>query len=95
VVSASVAERWIDHLLREKWDGLPSAPHAAIQLARVTGDRARDVSERARREVDKRLVTAGLRDEQIRVVREYVPMAEAERAALFGEGLPVGLRLVD
>jgi molecular chaperone DnaK (HSP70) len=95
VVSPATAERWIDHLLREKWDGLPTAPQAAVQLARVTDDRGRDVSERARREVERRLVAAGARDEQVRAVREFVPVAEAERAALFGEGLPVGLRLVD
>jgi hypothetical protein len=95
VVSPLVAERWIDHLLREKWDGLPTAIDAAVQLARVTDDRARDVSDRARREVTRRLVAVGASEEQVRAVREYVPVAEAERAAFFGEGLPVGLRLVD
>jgi molecular chaperone DnaK (HSP70) len=95
VVSPGVAERWIDHLLREKWDAVPTAPQAAVQLARVTGDRGRDVSERARREVERRLAHVGAREELIRPVREYVPVAEAERAALFGEGLPVGLRLVE
>jgi hypothetical protein len=94
VISPLVAERWIDHLLREKWDDLPSAVPAAVQLARVTEDRGRDVSERARREVERRLVAAGAREDQIRAVREYVPVEEAERAAFFGEGLPVGLRLV-
>jgi hypothetical protein len=95
VVSPVVAERWIEHLLREKWEGRPTALESAVQLARVTGDRARDVSERARRDVERRLVAAGAREERVRVVREYVPVAEAERAAQFGEGLPVGLRLVD
>lgn len=94
VVSPGVAERWIDHLLREKWDAIPTAPQAAVQLARVTGDRGRDVSERARREVERRLVAVSAREELCRPVREYVPVAEAERAALFGEGLPVGLRLL-
>jgi hypothetical protein len=95
VVSPVVAERWIEHLLREKWDGLPSAAPASVQLARVTGDRARDVSDRARREVEQRLVSVGARADQIRAVRELVPVAEADRAAFFGEGLPVGLRLLD
>jgi molecular chaperone DnaK (HSP70) len=95
VISPLTAERWIEHLLREKWEGLPPLPQAAVQLARVTGDRARDVSERARRDVERKLVAVGAREEMVRVVREFVPVAEAERAALFGEGLPVGLRLVD
>jgi molecular chaperone DnaK (HSP70) len=95
VVSALVAERWLDHLLREKWDTLPSAAEAAVRLARVTDDRARDVSERVRREVERRLTAASARPEWIRAVREHVPVEEAERAAFFGEGLPVGLRLIE
>jgi molecular chaperone DnaK (HSP70) len=95
VVSPLTAERWLDHLLREKWQELPSAVAAAVQLARVTGDRARDVSERVRRDVERRLVAAGAGEAEVRAVREVVPVAEAERAAFFGEGLPVGLRLVE
>jgi hypothetical protein len=95
VIPPFVAERWLDHLLREKWDGLPSAPLAAVQLARVTDDRARDVSERVRRDVARRLEAAGAREEWVRAVQEFIPVAEAERAAFFGEGLPVGLRLLD
>ena len=94
-VSASTAERWVDHLLREKWNDLPSAPQAAVQLARVTGDRARDVSERMRRDVARRLESAGAKPEWVKAVRELVAVEEAERAAFFGEGLPVGLRLID
>jgi molecular chaperone DnaK (HSP70) len=95
VLSAMVAERWLDHLLREKWDTLPTAPEAAVRLARVTDDRARDVSERARREVERRLTTIGAKEAWIRAVREHVPLEEAERAAFFGEGLPVGLRILE
>lgn len=94
VVSPMVAERWIDHLLREKWDELPTAAQAAVRLARVTDDRARDVSERIRREVAARLAKVGARPEWVRAVSEHVPVAQEERAAFFGEGLPVGLRLL-
>jgi molecular chaperone DnaK (HSP70) len=93
VVSPIIAERWLDHLSREKWNEVATASHAAMQLARVTGDRARDVSERVRREVEKRLVAAGAKEEWARAVREYVDVDEAERAAFYGEGLPVGLKL--
>jgi molecular chaperone DnaK (HSP70) len=95
VVPAAVAERWLDHLLRDKWTDLPTAPLAAVQLARMTGDRARDVPERWRREVEKRLRAAGARDEWVRAVCEVVTVSETERAAFLGEGLPPGLRLVD
>ena len=94
-VSPGVAERWVDHLLREKWEALPTAAQAAVQLARVTGDRARDLPERTRREVERRLTAVGAKAEWVRAVRELVAVEEAERAAFFGEGLPVGLRLVE
>ncbi len=94
VVSPIVAERWIDHLLREKWDAVPTAAEAAARLARVTDDRARDVGERVRREVEARLAASGARAEWVRAVHECVDVAEADRAAFFGEGLPPGLRLV-
>jgi len=94
VVSPNVCERWLDHLLREKWHDLPTAPRAAMEMARLTGDRARDVSERIRRDVEKRLLEAGAREEWVRAVREVVPVEESDRVACYGEGLPVGIRLV-
>jgi len=95
VVSPRTVEQWVDHLLREKWDQLPTASHAAVQMARLTGDRARDLSENVRREVERRLVASNADPEWIRAVREVVQVEEAERNAFYGEGLPVGLRLVE
>ncbi len=94
-VPPHAAERWLDHLLREKWDVVPAAMAAAVQIARRTGDRARDVSDRARAEVERRLVAAGADPEALRAVREVTPVGERERAALYGDALPLGLRLVD
>jgi hypothetical protein len=95
VVSPRIAERWLDHLLREKWEEVPTARHAAVQMARMTADRARDVSESVRREIAARLERVGARPDWIRAVLEPVPVEEAERAEFFGEELPVGLRLVE
>jgi molecular chaperone DnaK (HSP70) len=95
VVSPHAVERWLDHLLREKWDLVPTAAHAAVQLARRTGDRARDVNERVRREVEERLVALGADEAWVRAVQEVVPVEESERAAFFGDALPPGLRLVE
>jgi hypothetical protein len=95
VVPSKVAEAWLTHLLQLKWESVATAPHAAVQLARVTGDRARDVSEKTRAEVVKRLVAVGAKDAWVRAVRELVDMGEEERVAILGEGLPIGLRLKD
>jgi molecular chaperone DnaK (HSP70) len=95
VVAPHAAERWLDHLLREKWDAVPTAALAATQLARLTGDRARDVGDAVRREVEKRLVAARADDAWVRAVREVAPVGDKERAAFFGDALPPGLRLVE
>jgi len=94
VVPASAAERWVDHLLREKWQDVPTAAEAALRLARVTGDRARDLPERVRKEVAARLAKVGVPEEGIRTVLERVEPDEKDAAAFLGEGLPVGLRIV-
>jgi molecular chaperone DnaK (HSP70) len=93
VVPPSTAERWLDHLLREKWRDVPTAAPAAVLLARLTGDRARDISERVRAEVVRALESVGAPAESVHVVRELVPVAETERAEWF-EDLPAGLRLL-
>jgi molecular chaperone DnaK (HSP70) len=95
VVTPHVVERWLDHLLREKWDAVPPAAQAAVQLARRTGDRARDVGDRVRQEVLARLVAARAPEASVRAVRDVVPVEESERAAFFGDSLPLGLRLVE
>jgi molecular chaperone DnaK (HSP70) len=95
VVSARSAERWLDHLLREKWAELPTAINAAVELARRTGDRARDIADPLRHEVERRLVASGAADAQVRAVREVVLASESDRVAFFGESLPVGLRLTE
>jgi hypothetical protein len=94
VVPPHVAERWIDHLLREKWPALPTAVPCAVQLARRTGDRARDIGDRLRREIEQRLVASGADEGAVRAVREVVAVEEKDRAAFFGEALPLGLKLV-
>lgn len=94
VVPPSAVERWLDHLMREKWEDMPTAARAAVQMARVTGDRSRDVAEGQRRDIARRLGAAGAPPEWQRAVLELVPVARSEQDEFFGESLPVGLELV-
>jgi hypothetical protein len=93
VVASRTVEKWMDHLLREKWDDIPSAPRAAVAMCRLTGDRERDVSDDTRAQVAKRLKELGLDEDRIRPVLELVPLDDMDRAAFYGEDLPVGLQL--
>jgi hypothetical protein len=94
VVSTRAAERWLDHLLREKWSEVATAPRAAMLMARATGDRARDVPGALRERTAKALEAVNVDSDWIRAVREVVPVEDRERAEFFGEELPAGLRLV-
>ena len=92
VVAPTVVERWIEQLLRQKWEALPAAPAIAVRLARVTGDRSRDVSIRVQKDLERKLVASGAKEDVLRALREHVPLADADRAELFGDALPLGLR---
>lgn len=94
VVSPRTIERWLDHLLRERWNELPTAARAAFELSRLTGDRARDLPLSLRRRVARRLEELGVPELWPRAVLEAVEVGVDERAEMFGEELPVGLRLI-
>ncbi|MES1184955.1 MAG: Hsp70 family protein [Myxococcales bacterium] len=93
VVSPLAAENWLTHLLSERWHEVPTAAVTAAQLARLTNDRARDVSPATRAEVVRRLEAVSAAPDLVASVRDFVPLVDSERAAWFGEELPIGLRL--
>ena len=65
------------------------------QLARLTGQRALDVDDAPRERVLEVLRAQNAKAEWIRMVAEVVESAGDERSQMFGESLPIGLRLVD
>ena len=67
---------------------------ALSQLARVSGDRARDLDEPLRLEVLARLESLGADAATLRPVREYHELEAAQQGQALGDALPVGLRLV-
>ncbi len=96
-VHRDAASRWTTALVdREFAPGRDSADaaFALAQMARVSGDRARDLDESLRNRVVERLKTLGADDEQIRGVREYVDLGTTGQGQALGDSLPVGLRLL-
>ena len=94
VVSPKTAEAWIDHVSRADSKSITTLSFALVQLARMTGDRARDVSDAVRAEVIRKLEQSGARAEHVTMVREVVALDDAQTREMFGEALPLGLRLV-
>ena len=91
VIPPREVESWIEQLMREKWEELSSAPKAAVNLARMTGDRVRDISNNARTEVLRRLGRHNVPPDWVKSVSEVIPVANSESLLQYGEQLPVGL----
>jgi hypothetical protein len=93
VVAPATASAWAERLLACAWPRAESYAFAVTQLARATGDRARDLDPDLRERAARRLETTPHGARAARLVREPVPLEAREEARLLDEALPAGLRL--
>jgi molecular chaperone DnaK (HSP70) len=93
VLGPEVASAWLERLLALDWARHPEAPFASAQLARLSGDRTRDLDEELRRRAAARLDQARAPPEWSRALREVQPLGEKDEQRVFGETLPAGLHL--
>lgn len=93
VVAPPVAEAWTQTLLALDWTTAEGASFAAASLVAITGDPARDVSPGLRATVAERLAKAGAPGSWIEMVTRPTARSEGDAKRMFGESLPVGLRL--
>ncbi len=93
VVPADEAARWIETLLTRPWPNAQAAGSTLARVARLTGDRKRDVDDRVRRTLIDRLKQASVSETHVRLLEEVVPVGEEEETVQFGESLPPGLIL--
>ena len=96
VVPPSVVEDCFSRVEALDWKEPGLQPLAAVFSAacRRTNERLLDIDDTLRIRVVDKLKQAGAKDEQIRSVQEYREVSAADRNDLFGEQLPVGLRLL-
>jgi hypothetical protein len=94
VVPPAEAGRWLEGLLAIDWKAVEPAAFAATQIARLTGDRARDLPEAMRAQVLQRLSAANAGAGWIAQVASVGGMDKADQRRAFGESLPAGLRLL-
>jgi molecular chaperone DnaK (HSP70) len=96
VVHPDVAERWLDALLDyqpETDSDLMGWAFCLAQLARRSGLRGVDVSDEVNLGVAKLLRSVKVPEAWPRMVEQVVVAEGEERNRLFGESLPIGLRL--
>ena len=96
IVHPEIVSSWIETLIGFE----PSHPaevtawgFCLAQLARRTGQRALDVDEALSQRVAARLKQVSLPPGWVRMVEEVVERQAEEQSQVFGESLPIGLRL--
>ena len=94
VAPVEAAEEWLGKLLKLDWKKVEPAGFAATHIARMTGDRSRDVAEPVRLEVLRRLGATGAPSSWTAMVREVVELDQASETRMLGEALPPGLKLL-
>ncbi len=94
VVPPEVAGRWLEAVLAVDWKKVEPAAFAATQIARLTGDRSRDLADELREQVLARLAASNASASWITQVRTVIELDKADERRAFGESLPAGLRLL-
>jgi hypothetical protein len=93
VVEPVVAEAWLHRLMGLDWSRTKDAPLAAVMMARMTGDRARDIGVELRAKVLERLIQVKAPSSWTSLVRERTLLERADTQRFLGESLPAGLLL--
>lgn len=93
VVPPEQAGEWVRLLVRAGLRRVDGAAFAVAQLARLTGDRTRDLEPEVRAEALSALEAAAAPAAWLRMVREVVALEAADEARALGDTLPAGLML--
>jgi hypothetical protein len=93
VIDPRLVEPWLEALLAASWERKGAVALAVAQMARLTGDRARDVDAALRARLAARLAAEPEGRRLARWLEEVVTIGFQEQALVLAESLPVGLRL--
>lgn len=94
VVDTATVETWLAEVLKLDWKKVEPAGFAAAHLARMTGDRLRDIDDTVRTEVLRRLHGVGAPANWSAMVRDVVQLDQADEKRMLGDALPPGLKLI-
>ena len=96
VLPPAIAQDWLAQIaaIAPDWASHEAAAFAVAQIARATGDRARDLPEDLRLQIAEQLHAADAAPSWAAMVREVTMLDEADRRRVFGEALPPGLVLL-
>jgi hypothetical protein len=90
-----VIEEWLSRILAVTWRDFQGsgAAFALVNMARLTGDRNRDIDQTLRNEIIERLEREGCDERLTAPLKEIVEEKSEDQELIFGESLPRGLML--
>ena len=94
VVPTPQVEAWLQVVLQRDFRKEPHPAFAAVMLARMSGDRERDIEGGLRSKVMEKLRSGKAPESWLMMVAEYHELNEADESRVFGESLPPGLTLI-
>ena len=93
VVQPETVSEWIEEILSISWRNPVPVGGALGRMARLTGDRNRDLHASVLERVIQWLNNYDWSEPHVKCLREVVPIRPQEESAIFGETLPPGLLL--
>ena len=94
VMPPAAAQVFLQATLAQDWRKNETAMFAAVQIARMTGDRARDVPDAVRQQVLEKMRASGAPERWIALVEQVVQMEAEDQKRSLGDSLPPGLVLL-
>jgi len=95
VIPADKVAHWLTQMLSVDWKKIPQAGFAATLIARLSGDRARDIDDELRQDIVTKLKFSKAPASWIEMLEQVKQLDEKEEQLIFGEALPPGLKLID
>lgn len=94
VMPPDAAQEFLNATLVQDWRKNETAMFAAVQITRMTGDRARDLPDVVRAQVLEKMRAAGAPERWVAMVEQVVQMAAEDQKRSLGDSLPPGLVLL-
>ncbi|ARU56972.1 molecular chaperone [Oleiphilus messinensis] len=86
---------WLETTLKADWKQCQPAAFAAVMMARLCGDRDRDIDDNLRNRIIAQLTSSKCPKEWVGFMEEVTELSEADTKKVFGESLPAGLKLIE
>ncbi|MDR2298901.1 MAG: hsp70 family protein [Comamonas sp.] len=94
VMPPEAAQEFLEATLEQDWRKNETAMFAAVQMARMTGDRTRDLPDDVRARVLEKMRSSGAPERWMAMVEQVVQMEAEDQKRSLGDSLPPGLVLL-